>query len=84
MAILGDVDDLRDLSYFLTVLNYAALKLGLNTLELFAGAASLTSSDLLRDRMRTFPMLPRKYQDLRAFHLRERNTVEGFDVAPDS
>jgi hypothetical protein len=83
LAILGDIDDPRDLSFYLAALHYSALKLGIDTRRLFAEASTLSSSNFFRQQIRDFPMLPPGSRDLRAFNLRETATGEGFDIVQD-
>lgn len=81
LAILGEVDDVRDLTFYLATLHYSALKLGMDARKVFYEAASLSPSALLQDQMRDFPLRP---PDLSAFKLREITTDEGFDFVQDS
>ena len=74
LAILGEVDDVRDLTFYLATLHYSALKLGMDARKVFNEAASLSPSALLQDQMRDFPLRP---PDLSAFRLREITTDEG-------
>jgi hypothetical protein len=83
LAILGDVDDARDLAFYMATLHYSALKLGIDARTLFADAASLSTSPLLQDQMRRFPLRPRDSTDLHRFNLRETNSAEGFDIVQD-
>ena len=84
LAILGEVDDVRDLTFYLATLHYSALKLGIDTRKVFHEAASLSPSALLQDQMRGFPMRPPSHTDLSAFRLRETTTDEGFDFVQES
>jgi hypothetical protein len=82
LAILGEIDDPRDLLFYLATLHYSALKLGIDARALFA-EATLLCSDSFRDWMRGFPLLPTRANDLSAFRLRETTTAEGFDIVQD-
>lgn len=84
LAILGEVDDVRDLTFYLATLHYSALKLGMDARKVFYEAASLSPSALLQGQMRDFPLRPPGYTDLNAFKLREVTTDEGFDFVQDS
>jgi hypothetical protein len=84
LAILGEVDDVRDLTFYLATLHYSALKLGMDARKVFYEAASLSPSALLQGQMRDFPLRPPSYTDLSAFKLREVTTDEGFDFVQDS
>jgi hypothetical protein len=55
-AVLGEVDDTRDLTFFLAALHHSAIKLGLDARRLFADATALAISDLLRHEMQGFPL----------------------------
>ena len=79
LAILGEVDDVRDLTFYLATLHHSALKLGMDPRKVFSDAASLSPAVLLRDQMRSFPLQEPSYTDLSAFKLRETTTDEGFD-----
>ena len=79
LAILGEVDDVRDLTFYLATLHHSALKLGMDARTVFSNVASLSPSVLLRDQMLGFPLRDPKYSDLSAFNLRETITEEGFD-----
>jgi len=88
LAILGEVDDPRDLLFYVATLNYSAQKLGINTPALFDEAATLVeaatpSASIFRDWMRGFPLLPPRARDLSAFNLRDATTGEGFDIVQD-
>ena len=78
-AILGEVDDVRDLTFYLATLYHSALKLGMDARRVFSDAASLSPSVLLRDQMLGFPLRDPQDKDLRAFNLHETTTEEGFD-----
>ena len=84
LAILGEVDDVRDLTFYLATLHYSALKLGMDARKVFYEAASLSPLALLQGQMRDFPLRPPSYTDLSAFKLREVTTDEGFDFVQDS
>lgn len=79
LTILGEVDDVRDLTFYLATLHHAAVKLGIDPRKVFGDVASLSPSDALRSEMRGFPFRMPKDRDLRAFNLREMITDEGFD-----
>jgi hypothetical protein len=83
LAILGGVDDARDLSFYLATLHYSAIKLGIDPRTLFRDAASLTASTkpstILGASMREFPLRTAETRELGAFRLRETVTDEGFD-----
>src|SRR5204863_680228 len=81
VAILGEIDDVRDLTYDLATLRYSAKKLGIDTRKLFADVASLAPSTSLQTEMREFPL--RRPNGLSAFGLRETITREGFDFVQD-
>jgi hypothetical protein len=83
LAILGEIDDVRDLTFYLATLHYSATKLGIDTLKLFSDKSSLATSIDLQTEMRGFPLRLPKDRDLRAFGLRETITSEGFDLVQD-
>lgn len=82
LAILGEVDDPRDLTFYLAALHYSALRLGIDTRKLFGQAASLSPSTFFGEQMRGFPTLPPASRDLGAYRLRDATTGEGFDIVP--
>jgi hypothetical protein len=84
LAILGEVDDVRDLTFYLATLHHAALKLGIDARKVFSDAASLSPSALLREYMSGFPLREPQHRDLRAFKLRETLTDEGFDFVQEA
>ncbi len=84
LAILGEVDDPRGLTFSLATLHHSALKLGIDTPSLFAEVASLSPPTTLKDWMRQFPLRPPAERDLSSFRLREVTTKEGFDFIQDS
>jgi hypothetical protein len=77
LAILGEVDDPRDLTFYLAALHYSALRLGIDTRELFEQAASLSPSTFFGGQMRGFPALPPASRDLGGYRLRERSLPRG-------
>jgi hypothetical protein len=79
LAILGEIDDPKDLLFYLSALHYSALKLGIDARELFAEVA-LVCSERFREWMRGFPLLPTSANGLSAFNLHETATAEGFDI----
>lgn len=79
VAILGEVDDARDLSFYLATLYHVALKLGIDAPSLFAQAAALCSG-FIRGVMESFPLLPPRSRSLAAFNLREVQTGDGYDI----
>jgi hypothetical protein len=83
VAILGEIDDIRDLTYYLATLHYSAMKLGIDTRKLFGEVASLATSIYLQTEMRDFPLRLPQQRDLSIFHLRETITGEGFDFVQD-
>jgi hypothetical protein len=83
LAILGEIDDVRDLTFYLAELHHSALKLGIDTRQLFGDIASLTPSTDLQTEMRRFPSRLSIDRELRAFHLRETITDEGFDLVQE-
>ena len=83
LAVLGEIDDVRDLTFYLAILHHAALKLGIDTHALFDGVASLAPSTSLQTEMRGFPSRIPKDRGLRAFRLRETVTGEGFDFVQE-
>jgi hypothetical protein len=83
LAILGEIDDVRDLMFYLAALHHSALKLGIDTRKLFADLSSLAPSTDLQAAMQGFPLRVPKDRDLRAFYLREIITDEGFDLVQD-
>lgn len=84
LAILGEIDDVMDLTFYLAVLHHAALKLGIDTATLFGAVASLALSTSLQAEMRGFPSRGPKDRGLPAFRLREAVTGEGFDFAQEA
>jgi hypothetical protein len=82
LSILGEIDDPRDLLFYLATLLYSALKLGIDAQALFAEVALLCPGPF-RDWMRGFPLLPTRANDLSAFKLRETTSTEGFDIVQD-
>jgi hypothetical protein len=67
LAILGEIDDIRDLTYYLATLHYSAMKLGIDTRKLFGDVASLATSIYLQTEMRDFPLRLPHQRDLSAF-----------------
>jgi len=82
VAILGEVDGYRDLTYDLAMLHHSARKLGIDTRKLFGDVASLAPSIKLQTEMREFPL--RRPGGLDVVGLRETITDEGFDFVQDS
>jgi hypothetical protein len=80
LAILGSVDDVRDLTFYLATMHYSAVKLQIDARKMFADVASLVPSVHLQSAMRGFPLRASKDRDLAAFGLRETRTKEGFDL----
>jgi hypothetical protein len=83
LAILGEIDDVRDLTFYLSTLHYSAMKLGIDTRKLFSDVAALATSVSLQTEMREFPLRLPRQRDLRAFGLRETISNEGFDFVQD-
>jgi hypothetical protein len=83
LAILGEIDDIRDLTYYLATLHYSAMKLGIDTRKLFGDVASLVPSINLQTEMRGFPVRLPQQRDISAFRVRETLTEEGFDFVQD-
>jgi hypothetical protein len=83
LAILGNVDDARDLCFYLATLHHSAMRLGIDATALFYDVASLISSPHLQQEMRYFPLRPPKDRDLGAFHFREVCTEQGYDLVQD-
>jgi hypothetical protein len=85
LTVLGEVDDTRDLTFYLATLYHAATKLEIDAVGLFRGVAcmcpSTAPSTFLRDAMSGFPLRRAEDRDLRAFWLREAVTDEGFGFA---
>jgi len=84
LAILGSVDDVRDLTFYLATMHYSAIKLEIDARKMFADAASLVPSKHLQNEMRGFPLRAPKDRGLAAFGLRETHTKEGFDLVQDT
>ena len=84
LAIIGAVDDIRDLLFYLATLYHAATKLGIDTLQVFREVASLVPSVSLQDAMRSFPLRSPENRDLSAFLFRETLTDGEFDLIQDS
>jgi len=84
LAILGEVDDYRDLTFHLATLYYSARKLGIDARKVFGDVALLTPSMKLQTEMREFPLRLPAERNLRAFRLRETITDEGFDFEQDA
>jgi hypothetical protein len=79
LAVLGGVDDVRDLTFYLATLYYSASKLGVDAPLLFGDIAALSPNSNLRALMREFPLRLPRDRDISAFGLRETVTSEGFD-----
>jgi len=84
LAIPGELDGSRDLVFYLATLHHSAMKLGIDTHTLFNEVASLSPPTPLQTEIRGFPSRMSKDRDIRAFHLRETVTVEGFDFVQES
>jgi hypothetical protein len=84
LAVLGSIDDIRDLTFYLVALHHAATKLHVNTRKVLADAAALAPSALLQDEMSAFPLRDPEQRDLAAFGFREVHTQEGFDLVQNS
>jgi hypothetical protein len=84
VAILGEFDDVRDLTYYLAALHYSAIRLRIDTQTLFADAAVLVRSTHLQSEMRMFPFRAPKDRSLAAFGFRETLTDGEFDLIQDS
>jgi len=84
LAILGSIDDVRDLTFCLATLQYSAIELQIDARKMFADAAFLVPSIHLQNEMKGFPLRAPKDRDLAAFGLRETRTEEGFDLVQDS
>jgi hypothetical protein len=84
LAILGDVEDIRDLTFYLATLHYSAVRLRIDTPRLFDEIAGLATSTQLQSEMRRFPSRPPKDRDLTAFGFRETVTQEGFDLVQET
>ena len=84
VAVLGGIEDTRDLTFYLCTLHHSAMKLGVDTRKVFGDVASLASSVHLQQEMRGFPSRPPKDKDLVAFRFREVLTDDGFDLVQDS
>lgn len=84
VAILGGVDDVRDLTFYLAMLHHSARKVGIDPQPLFGEVATLTPSIALQAEMRGFPLRTPGDRNLRAFRLRETGTGEGFDFVQDA
>jgi hypothetical protein len=84
LAIIGETDDVRDLTFYLAMLHHSALKLGIDTRQIFGDVATMTASTPLRDSMRSFPLRSPKDRDLSAFYLRETLADGEFDLVQDS
>src|SRR5215471_98250 len=80
LAILGEVDDIRDLTFYLATLYHSAVKLGMDARNVFSEAASLSPSVVLRDQMRGFPLREPRNAVLSAFILRETTTEEASSI----
>jgi hypothetical protein len=83
VAILGEVDDVRDLTFYLAVLHYSAIRLRIDTQTLFGDVAVLVHSTHLQTEMRGFPVRSPKDRDLAAFYFRETLTGGEFDLVQD-
>ena len=86
LAILGDIDDIRDLMFYLATLHHSAEKLGVDTRRLFREMSALSPSTALQEAMSHFPLRSPEARSLKVFGLRETTTKEGFDfveINPD-
>jgi hypothetical protein len=84
VAILGGIDDVRDLTFYLAALHYSAIKLRIDTRRLFDDVAGLAPSEHLQNEIRGFPLRSPKDRDLAAFGFRETLTDGGFDLVQNS
>jgi hypothetical protein len=84
LAILGDIDDTRDLMFYLATLHYSGAKLGADTERLFQEKSALSPSLALQAVMSEFPLRPPEARSLKAFGLRETATNEGFDFVANN
>lgn len=84
LAILGEIDDVRDLTFSLCTLHHSATKLGMDTQKLFGDMSSMVPSVDLQIEMRQFPLRAPKDRDLAAFGIREAYTKGGFDLVQDN
>jgi hypothetical protein len=83
LVIFAQVDDLKDVLFYLATLYHSTTKLGLDAQTIFREAASLTSSPVVRRQIEGFPLRSPDATNLRAFNLRETTTKEGFDYIQD-
>lgn len=83
LALLGEIDDVRDLTFSLCTLYHSATKLGVDTQKLFGDISSMVPFIDLQNEMRRFPLRAPKDRDLAAFGIREAYTKEGFDLVQD-
>ncbi len=84
LAILGEIDDIRDLTFYLAALHYSAMKLRIDTRKLFDDVAGTVLSTYLQNEMRGFPLRSATDRDLAAFGFRETLTDDGFDLIQNS
>jgi hypothetical protein len=84
LAILGGIDDVRDLTFYLAALHYSAMKLRIDTRKLFDDVAGIVPSTHLQNEMRGFPLRSPTDRDLAAFGFRETLTDDGFDLIQNS
>jgi len=84
LAILGEIDDVRDLTFYLAALHYSATKLRIDTRKLFDDVAGIVPSTHLQSEMRGFPLRSPIDRDLAAFGFRETLTDDGFDLIQNS
>lgn len=83
LAVLGDVDDARDLCFYLATTYHLATKLGIDSRKVFGDAAALVTPGYFQDMMRSFPLRQPKDRELSAFRIREVHTAEGYDLVQD-
>jgi hypothetical protein len=84
LAIVGETEDVRDLTFYLAILHHSAMKLGIDTRKLFGDVASLMPSIALQNAMASFPLRSPEVRDLGAFCFRETLTGGQFDLVQDS
>jgi hypothetical protein len=83
-AILGEIDDVRDLTFYLATIYHSAAKLGIDARKVFGEVAALTPSIYLERQMREFPLRSPKERALTAFGFRETLTAGEFDLVQNS
>ena len=80
LAVLGAVDDGRDLTFGLAELYHAARKVDVDTPAVFADVSCMADSQYLKAAIRSFPLREPKDRKLSAFGLRESNEGAEFDI----